>query len=150
MIDKNTVLISGACLFREVRGKRQWFLVKQTKAGEWEIPKVLTRKGESSVRAALRMMGEKAGISARVLEEAGRAGGATTINGKTLPQRHIYYLMLTKTTPVESIGFPESAWLDYSNAVKKLSSKREKQMLKSAREVLEKWKKANQKKRQNS
>jgi len=143
MIDKNTVLISGACLFREVRGKRQWFLVKQTKAGEWEIPKVLTRKGESSVRAALR-------ISARVLEEAGRAGGATTINGKTLPQRHIYYLMLTKTTPVESIGFPESAWLDYSNAVKKLSSKREKQMLKSAREVLEKWKKANQKKRQNS
>ena len=96
------------------------------------------------------MMGEKAGISARVLEEAGRAGGATTINGKTLPQRHIYYLMLTKTTPVESIGFPESAWLDYSNAVKKLSSKREKQMLKSAREVLEKWKKANQKKRQNS
>src|SRR3989344_4156050 len=150
MIDKNTVLISGACLFREVRGKRQWFLVKQTKAGEREIPKVLTRKGESSVRAALRMMSEKAGISARVLEEAGRAGGATTINGKTLPQRHIYYLMLTKTTPVESIGFPESAWLDYSNAVKKLSSKREKQMLKSAREVLEKWKKANQKKRQNS
>ena len=35
--------------------------------------------------------------------------GGLTINGKTLPQRHIYYLMLTKTTPVESIGFPESS-----------------------------------------
>jgi len=147
MLNKNTVLISGACLFREPRGKRRWFIVKQSDVEGWEIPKVLVRKGESSVRAVLRMMGEKGGITARVLEEVGRAGGVATTNGKTLPQRHIYYLMLTKLASSDSIGFPEFAWLEYSQAVKRLTSKREKTMLKSATIVLKKWKKQRQKKK---
>jgi len=93
------------------------------------------------------MMGEKGGITARVLEEVGRAGGVATTNGKTLPQRHIYYLMLTKLASSDSIGFPEFAWLEYSQAVKRLTSKREKTMLKSATIVLKKWKKQRQKKK---
>jgi ADP-ribose pyrophosphatase YjhB (NUDIX family) len=147
MFNKNLVLISGACLFKETRGKRRWFIVKQTDEDGWEVPKVLVRKGESSVRAALRMIGEKGGITARVLEEAGRAGGVTTTNGKTLPQRHIYYLMLTKLAADETIGFPEFAWLEYAKATRKLNSKREKQMLKAANEVLKKWKKEREKRR---
>jgi ADP-ribose pyrophosphatase YjhB (NUDIX family) len=84
------------CIFRENRGTLKWFLVKHNGEEEWEIPKVLVRKGESSVRAVLRMMGEKGNMTTRVLEEAGRFGGITTVNGKKLPQRHIYYLMLER------------------------------------------------------
>lgn len=141
-MNKSTqVLVSGAVLFKEQRGKLSWFIVKLPDEEAWEFPKVLVRRGESSVRAALRMMGEKGGMTTKVLEEAGRAGGVTTVNDRTLPQRYLYYLMVMKTGTSEPVGFPKYAWFDYAKAARKLSSKREKQMLKSARSELKKWKK---------
>ena len=145
--DKNLVLVSGACAFRDVRGKVAWFLIKIPDEDKWEIPKVLVRKGESSVRASLRLMTEKGGMNVRVLEEAGRAGGVTTINGKTLPQRHIYYLMITKYASEEPLGFSDYIWLEYSKAVRKIASKRERQMLKGAKTTLAEWKKKRQKRK---
>jgi hypothetical protein len=147
MFNKNLVLISGACIFRDFKGQNKWFLIKQQEEDGWEIPKVLVRKGESSVRAVLRLMGEKGGMTTRVLEEAGRAGGVTTINGRTFPQRHIFYLMVAKSMANEVLGFEEYQWLDYSHAVKKLTSKREKSMLKAAKETLELWRKKREKKK---
>jgi hypothetical protein len=141
-MDKNLVLISGAVLFKEVRGKRRWFIVKQGDEDKWEIAKVFVRKGESSVRAAIRMMGEQGGMSTKVLEEAGRSGGVTTINSKTLPQRHLYYLMILQSGVKEAIGFANYQWLEYTKAIRKLSSKRERAMLRQARQELNKWKKA--------
>ena len=144
-INKNLVLVAGACIFKEKRGSLKWFLVKQNGEDEWEIPKVLVRKGESSVRAVLRMMGEKGNMTTRVLEEAGRFGGITTVNGKKLPQRHIYYLMLEKAQSGEAIGFSESTWLDYSKSQKTLSSKREKAVLRAASKELSRVKKTGMK-----
>lgn len=141
-MDKNLVLVSGAVLFKEVRGNRHWFVVRDADEDIWEIPKVFARKGESSVRAALRMMGEQGGMTTKVLEEAGRSGGVTTINGKTLPQRHLYYLMILLSGTQEPIGFDDYQWLEYAKAVRKLSSKRERAMLKQASVELRKWKKA--------
>jgi len=141
-MDKNLVLISGAVLFKEARGKRRWFIVKQGDEDKWEIAKVFVRKGESSVRAAIRMMGEQGGMSTKVLEEAGRSGGVTTINSKTLPQRHLYYLMILQSGVKEAIGFANYQWLEYTKAIRKLSSKRERAMLRQARQELNKWKKA--------
>lgn len=140
-MDKNAVLVSGAVVFKEGRGKRRWFIVKHTEAEDkWEIPKVFVRKGESSVRAALRMMGEQGGMSTQVLEEAGRAGGVATVNKKILPQRHLYYLMVWNSGVAEAIGFEDFKWLEYAKAVRKLSSKRERMILKQARRELRKWK----------
>lgn len=141
-MDKNLVLVSGAIVFKEGRGKRRWFIVKQTgdEDEEWEIPKVPVRKTESSPRAAIRIMGEKGGMDAKVLEEAGRAGGSTTINGKTVPQRHLYYLMM-QTAAGEVLGFEDYKWLEYAKAVRKLSSKRERLMIRQARQELGKWQK---------
>ena len=144
-MNKNLVLVSGAIVFKEKNGKINWFLSKKKDAEEWEIPKVLVRKGESSVRAALRMMGEKGGMSTRVLEEAGRAGGTATVNGKVISQRYIYYLMLLRAGSSEAIGFENYEWLDYKKAARELSSKREKTMLKQAKEVLRIWKKQREK-----
>lgn len=141
IIDKNAVLIAGACAFKEQTNGVRWFISKQEKEGDWEIPKIVTRKAESSVRASIRMMGEKGGASTKVLEEVGRAGGITTVNNKTVPQRHIYYLHILKSENGEPIGFAESAWLPYAKAVRKLASKRERGMLKDARKEYRAWKK---------
>lgn len=146
-MDKNLLLVSGACVFKEARGKKRWFIVKQPDEEKWELPKVMVRKGESSVRAVLRMMGEKGGMTTKVLEEAGRAGGTATVNGKTLPQRFIYYLMVTKFVMDEPVGFPQSLWLEYQGVVRKLSSRRERAMLKAAKQELNRWKKKYQKKK---
>ncbi len=144
IIDKSTVLVSGAVVLREGRSKKRWFLVKQSDDDKWEIPKVFVRKGESSVRAAMRMMGEQGGMSTQVIEEAGRAGGVTTINGKVFPQRHLYYLMIQQSGSSEAIGFADSEWLEYAQAVRKLSSKRERAILKQARKEYRKWRKTGQ------
>ena len=142
------MLVSGAVLFKHNKGKDlEWFLVKSDGEDDWEIPKVLVRKGESSVRASLRMLAERGNMTTKVLEEVGRAGGTASVNGKVLPQRHIYYLAVLKSPITEAIGFDEVVWLDYSKASRKISSKREKAILKQAKKVYSDWKKARQAKK---
>jgi len=140
-MDKNSILISVAVLFREQQGKVSWFVTKKSDDNTWELPKVIVRKGESSVRAIIRVMGEKGGMTTRVLEEAGRTNGVVTSDNKTIQQRFIYYLILLKAGSSEAVGFGEYAWLEYSKAFKKLTSKKEKTMLKSAKETPKIWKK---------
>jgi len=57
--------------------------------------------------------------------------------------------MLSKSFAKDIIGFPDANWFDYSQTVKKLSSKREKTMLKEARGVYKKWKKERKAKKKN-
>ena len=139
---QNAILISGAIVFREGRGKRQFLLVKVAEGVDnWEIPKVTVRRGESSVRAVIRMTSEQAGINARVLEEAGRTTGTIAVGGKPVSQKFYYYLMVLKSAG-EILSFAEYKWLEYIKAVKMLSNKKEQTMLKSAKEVLAKLEKA--------
>jgi len=143
MNNKNNqqITIGGAIVFRENRGKRQFLLVKTKEDGDWEIPKVVVRKGESSVRSVIRLTGEQGGMTVRVLEEAGRSTGTTILNGKSIPQKYYYYLMLQKGGNSDLIGFIEFKWLEYAEAVKKVPLKREKDMFNQAREVLKLWEK---------
>ena len=135
------ITIGGAIVFRDNRGKRQFLLVKTKEEGDWEIPKVIVRKGESSVRSVIRLTGEQGGMTTRVLEEAGRATGTTILNNKSLPQKYYYYLMLQKGGSSELIGFAEFKWLEYGEAVKRVPLKREKDMFRLGREVLKQWEK---------
>lgn len=141
MNSSKTVLVAGAVLFRERNDETEWFIVKESPDTDWEIPKTIVRKGESSVRAVLRLMGQKGSMSTRVLEEAGRSGGVSTVNGKTVPRRFIYYTMLTKSQASEAIGFAESGWFDFKEATKKLPTKKEQGILKDAYEYCKVWKK---------
>ncbi len=135
------IVIGGAIVFKDNRGKRQYLVVKNKEDGDWEIPKVTVRKGESSVRSVIRLTGEQGGISARVLEEAGRSSGTTVVNGKAIPQKHYYYLMMQKGGSSELIGFFAFKWMQYSDALKKLVLKKEKEVLKDAVGVLKEWEK---------
>lgn len=140
MKNNQQLTISGAIVFKDYRGKRSFLVVKQKEDSDWEIPKVIVRKGESSVRAAIRLTSEQAGMNARVLEEAGRSTGVASVNGKTVPQKLYYYLMLLKAAG-EIIGFEEFKWFQFADAIRKIQLKREKEMLRSAKEVLRTWEK---------
>jgi len=135
------ISIGGAVVFRDNRGKRQFLLTKNKEESDWEIPKVTVRKGESSVRAVIRLMSEQGGMTVRVLEEAGRSLGTTVINGKPVSQKYYYYLMLQKGGTSELIGFFEYKWMEFTDAVKKVPLKREKDMFKSGKAVLKEWEK---------
>jgi precorrin-6x reductase len=164
-MNKDLVLISGAIVYRATKGKKRWFLARQSEGDEWEIPKIVARKAESTARAAMRLMLEQVDIDTQVLEEAGRAGGSATINGKVVSQRHLYYIMLFKEKNEEEeeenrkkrgeekkkeivIGFEEFGWFEYAQAVRKLRSKRERLMIKQGRQELRKWEKAEKNKEQ--
>lgn len=142
MNNNKSVLVSGAVVFRDFNGKIEWLLVKESSENDWEIPKTIVRKGESSVRAAIRMLGQKGSMNGRVLEEAGRSGGVSTINGKTVPRRFIYYIMFTRSQAQEAIGYADVTWLEYKNAFKKLPTKKEQGILKDSYEYYKVWKKA--------
>ncbi|MEK7497745.1 MAG: NUDIX domain-containing protein [Patescibacteria group bacterium] len=131
-------LVGGVTMFKVYRGKTSWFLVKQTDESEWELPKTIVRRGESSVRSVIRLMGEQAMVTAKVLEETGRTASVIKLNGKPVGQRIIYYLMAFKDAS-EILAFSSYQWLDFAKASKKLALKKEVQVLTNARDVLKEW-----------
>ena len=144
---KQSVSTGGAIVYKDYRGKRTFLLTKQNEDDNWEIPKITVRRGESSVRSVIRMCGEMAGMNVKVLEEAGRSSGAATVNGKVLPQKYYYYLMVLKDGGSDPIGFADAKWMDYSKTLKTLKLKREKDIFKDAKKVLKEWEKLHQKKK---
>ncbi len=139
MNNKNTIIISVGIMFKESGSKKKWLLVKKNGGEEWELPRITVRKTESSARAAIRMAGEQLATNAQILEEVGRSGGVTTVNGRALSQRQLYYLMKSKSQAEEALAFVESEYMEYVKAYRKLTSKRDKQMLKAARDEFKKW-----------
>lgn len=138
MTDRKIISVGAALIYREFRGRRNYLIVKQGNKDQWEFPKAVAKRDESSVRAVIRMAGEAGGISARVLEEVGRVNKLAVVNGKSLPQRLYYYLMVQKSAG-EVIGFNQFEWLDFKMAYKKLSLKKEKEILEEAEKMIKQW-----------
>jgi hypothetical protein len=128
------ILVSAAVVYKKSPIGPLWFIVKQDEDSPWEIAKTVARRGESSVRASIRCMAEQGGMKAKVLEEAGRSGGAVKSKGRVVTQRYIYYLMVYKDGG-EVLGYQSYDWLEYAQAVRKLASKRDKAMLKEAKNI---------------
>jgi len=133
---KEKILLTAAsCVFKKKKGDISWFLVKNEDSGDWEIPKTQVRTGESSVRASIRSMAEEGGMRAKVIEEVGRAGGAGKVGEKIVTQRTLFYL-LSYREGADVLGFVDSDWVDHSSALRKVSSKRDNQMLKDAKVLI--------------
>jgi hypothetical protein len=142
---KNQMLIGVAVIIRSQRKREKWFVVKNSNSDTWELPKIVVRKTESSVRSVIRMTGEQGGMRTRVLEEVGRGSSTIVNSGRQISQRLIYYLMLIKGDSGESIGFDSPIWLEYSKAVKKLTSKKEQGILRQAKKIYREWEKKRKK-----
>lgn len=145
MKNNNEVLVGGAVVFKEGKAKKL-FLLSKNNDGDWEILKSIVRRGESSVRAVIRYTSEQGNMSTRVLDEIGRANATTTVNSRTISQKFIYYLMYFKAG-AEVMGLGEVAWFDKEQAMKKITLKREKNMLKVASSMIKEWEKTHKKKK---
>lgn len=133
------MLVAGAAVFRKAKnGRVSWFLVREAQDKKWELPKAIVRKGESSVRTVLRVMGEQGGMNCKIIEEAGRIEDNIEVNGKKTPRRIIYYLVLEKSAG-EVLGFEEYVWTDLRSALGKLGWSKEKRILRDAKKELENW-----------
>lgn len=136
---ENLVYASAAIVFKKAKnGRIYWLIVKMGEESDWEIPKITARKGESTVRASLRMMGEQAGMTARVLEEAGRSRSTSTTNGKKITKLTMFYLLI-QLSAGEIIGFHDSAWYEYAKAVRTLKDKKDKEMVRNAKKEFTIW-----------
>ena len=65
---EQTILVSVPVIARKDGAKIRWFIVKQSDENGWELPKVVVRKVESSVRAAIRSVSEQGGMRSQVYE----------------------------------------------------------------------------------
>ncbi len=145
--EKGEILIGGAVVFKEGKGKNL-FLLSKNNDGEFEILKSTVRRGESSVRAVIRYTSEQGNMNTRVLDEVGRGTSVGTVNNKSVTYKYIYYLLFFKAG-AEISGIGDISWFDYATAAKKLKLKREKDMLKIASGMVKEWEK-NKKKKKSS
>lgn len=143
MKNNGEVLIGGAVVFKEGKGKKL-FLLNKNQDGDFELLKTTVRRGESSVRAVIRFTSEQGNMNIRVLDEVGRASGAGTVNNRAVTQKYIYYLLLFKAG-AEILGIGDISWFDYQTASKKIKLKREKDILKEANAMVKEWEKGKKK-----
>lgn len=130
------ILFGAAVIFKKNEGREpQWFLTKSGDNPDWELPKTIVRRGESSVRAVIRMTQEQASMPTKVLEEIGRNTQVVKESGKVSNHKTIYYLMASREGG-EIMGFSEYKWCNYRESQKLLKSKKDQNMLEDARELL--------------
>lgn len=137
------VLIGGALVFRDRGKKTSWLLVKPEDDNEWQLPKGLVYREESSVRAVMRTLGKIAGLRSAIIEEVGRTNSTTTRKGASLARRVIYYLVQIRGKAEEGeMSMPiKLQWLEFASAKSKLGTANEKKMLSEARIMLSEWRK---------
>lgn len=142
--EKGEILVGGAVIFKEGKSKKL-FLLSKNNEGDWEMLKSVVRRGESSVRSVIRYTSEQGNMNTRVLDEVGRSTGTGTVSNKTVTYKYLYYLLLFKAG-LEISGMGDISWFDYATAVKKIKLKREKEMLKTANQMIKDWEKKKKKK----
>lgn len=136
MAKDENMMVSVAVVFKKHDGNpTKWFIVKTSAESDWELPRTIVRRGESSVRGSLRMTSEQGGMRTRVLEEVGRTTGAARVNNKAVTQKVLYYLMSCREGG-EIIGFHEYDWVEYKTIAKKLKNKKDLTQIAKAKDLL--------------
>ena len=129
---------AGAVIFYAAEGEPEYLLLHYT-AGHWDFPKGNIEPGESELETVRREVEEETGI--RDIELV--YGFRKLIHyhyrkGKELVSKEVvFYLAESKTKDVriswEHTGY---VWLGYEDALKKLTYKNAKELLKDAHEVV--------------
>ena len=156
-------LSSGGIVFKKENGNILWAVAASSPNKDfpkvvWRLPKgwiddtdsetpgpmasgKIKADEDSLQKTAVREVSEEVGVKAKILQKIG-----TEIYTYTHPKRGrilkfvTFYLMEWEKDLLEGFGWETSeiAWLHYEEAYKKLSFSGEKQMLKKAKEILDK------------
>ena len=128
---------AGAIVFR--RNKKVKYLLIQYGLGHWEFPRGLIEKGESLENTARREIKEEVGI-----EDIRFISGFKEwikfffkLKGKNIMKIATFLLAETKTEKVKlSYEHKDYAWLDYQEALNRLTFENSKEVLKKANAYL--------------
>lgn len=117
------------------------YLLLHYESGHWDFPKGHIEKGETKQETALRELKEEAGISAQLCEGFEDSFKYFFKNTKTheLINKTVYFFVgLTDTKEVilshEHIGY---AWLEYKQALEKLTYKNAQELLKKVHQFVQ-------------
>jgi len=130
---------AGAVLFYTADWKLIEYLILHYEAGHWDFPKGAIEEGETELDTVRREVWEETGISGIEIVP----GFRKTIQyfyrkaGQLVRKTVIFYLARAPTKEVtlsyEHVGY---AWLDYENALRRLTFKTAKETLREAHEYL--------------
>jgi len=141
---------SGIIVFRKEKNKI-FYLLLYKKANPpykeaWDFPKGNVEKGEDEIKAAKRETFEETGIkSLKFIPDFREKIKIFYRKGDKLVLKEIiFYLAETKTKRVKiSFEHNDYAWLPFQKALKKLTYKKSKEILKKANELLKSYKSEN-------
>ena len=130
---------SGAILFRDTRGEREYLLLK-SRPGDWEFPKGGIEGDEELQQTAIREVSEEAGIEdfrlidgfRREYDYVFEAGGKTI--HKTV---HLFIARSFEASAELSKEHRDLQWRDYEQAVNTITQHGPREILEEAHEYLD-------------
>ena len=129
---------AGAVVFRKDKEIKYLIIHYHFKADYWDFPRGNIEKGETEQQAALREIAEETGAHVQFLPEfKAKVNWYYKRDGDTVFKEVIFFLAETMEETVtlskEHIGY---AWLNYEQALKKLTYNNAKEVLEKADEFL--------------
>lgn len=128
---------AGAIVF--YRSKQLLFLLLHYSKGHWDFPKGHVEPGETELAAMLRELEEETGITdVKILPKfREKIDYFFTENGKKIKKHVVFFLVESKTNQVRlSHEHTDYKWLCYEDAIKKVTFKNARDVLKKAYEFL--------------
>ncbi len=115
----------------------EWLLIRHKGSKKWRLPKGNIEKGESSRHAAVREVWEETGIKAKVIEKLDSIRYFYILKGARIFKTVIFFLMeYARGTPRIDRRWAheieEVKWLPGNQALKSLSFRSEKEIIKKA------------------
>ena len=127
---------AGGAVFRKNHNFREWLLIKPKGTKRWQLPKGKIDRGEKSADTAVREIFEETGVRACVVEKIEDIKYFFVQDGERIFKVVTFYLMKStddKDTKIEKQWedeIEEAVWVSEEEALKKLSFKSEKEILK--------------------
>ncbi len=136
---------AGLIVFRKEDNKIYYLLLHKEAHGiykeGWDFPKGLVERGEDYIKTAIRETKEEAGISKlNIIEGFNEEINFFFKRDNELISKTVKYFLAATDQKKVKISFEHSGyeWLGYNDAIKRLTSKTSKEILKNANDFIKK------------